>query len=188
MSESIIPEDVLGATEQAGVSGPERDVEKSSLLAALNDQREHAIGILDGLDERALRQPLLASGWSCLGMIQHLALDVELFWFRAVVAGEPAAIDARESIANAWKVALDTSPEAILDEYRKQIALANDAISETPLDAPPAWWPDGTFGDWRLHSLREILLHVLTETACHTGHLDVVRELIDGRQWLVQSE
>jgi CO dehydrogenase/acetyl-CoA synthase alpha subunit len=32
---------------------------------------------------------------------------------------------------------------------------------------------------------REITLHVITETACHAGHLDAVRELIDGRQWLV---
>ena len=36
-----------------------------------------------------------------------------------------------------------------------------------------------------MNSLREIILHTMTETACHTGHLDVVRELIDGRQWLV---
>jgi hypothetical protein len=29
------------------------------------------------------------------------------------------------------------------------------------------------------------MLHVITETAVHAGHLDAVRELIDGRQWLV---
>jgi Protein of unknown function (DUF664) len=28
------------------------------------------------------------------------------------------------------------------------------------------------------------MLHVITETACHAGHLDAARELIDGRQWL----
>ena len=27
--------------------------------------------------------------------------------------------------------------------------------------------------------------HVITETACHAGHLDAARELIDGRQHLV---
>jgi hypothetical protein len=27
-------------------------------------------------------------------------------------------------------------------------------------------------------------MHVVTETAVHAGHLDAVRELIDGRQWL----
>jgi len=47
-----------------------------------------------------------------------------------------------------------------------------------------AWWPD-FFGDWRLNNHRDILFHVMTETACHAGHLDAVRELIDGRQWLV---
>jgi hypothetical protein len=26
---------------------------------------------------------------------------------------------------------------------------------------------------------------VITETACHAGHLDAVRELIDGKQYLV---
>jgi hypothetical protein len=44
------------------------------------------------------------------------------------------------------------------------------------------------FGDWRLHDLREILLHVITETACHAGHLDAARELIDGRRWLVLTD
>ncbi len=38
---------------------------------------------------------------------------------------------------------------------------------------------------WRLANLREVLLHVITETACHAGHLDAARELIDGRKWMV---
>jgi Protein of unknown function (DUF664) len=42
-------------------------------------------------------------------------------------------------------------------------------------------------GRWRLHDLREILLHVIAETGCHGGHLDAARELIDGRQWIVLS-
>jgi hypothetical protein len=29
------------------------------------------------------------------------------------------------------------------------------------------------------------VLHVITETATHAGHLDAARELIDGRMWLV---
>jgi len=31
-------------------------------------------------------------------------------------------------------------------------------------------------------------LHVITETACHAGHLDAARELIDGRRWLVLNK
>ena len=33
--------------------------------------------------------------------------------------------------------------------------------------------------------LRYIMLHMITETACHAGHLDAARELIDGTQWIV---
>ncbi len=33
--------------------------------------------------------------------------------------------------------------------------------------------------------LQFVLLHLITETACHAGHLDAARELIDGRQWVV---
>jgi hypothetical protein len=32
---------------------------------------------------------------------------------------------------------------------------------------------------------RAVMMHVLTETATHAGHLDAVRELLDGRQYVV---
>ncbi|MFD0511365.1 DUF664 domain-containing protein [Streptomyces aureus] len=51
-----------------------------------------------------------------------------------------------------------------------------------------AWWPHHLFGPPHLHSHRDVLLHVITETACHAGHLDAARELIDGRRWLVLTE
>ena len=54
----------------------------------------------------------------------------------------------------------------------------------TALDATPALWPDELWPTWKLQDLRAILLHVIAETACHAGHLDAVRELIDGRKWL----
>lgn len=38
-------------------------------------------------------------------------------------------------------------------------------------------------GGWRLDSLFEVVQHVLVETACHAGHLDAARELLDGRTW-----
>lgn len=162
--------------------------ERELLLSSLNDQRGHILGILDGLDADALRRPVLPSGWSCLGLVQHLTLDVELFWFRAVVAGEQAAIDEVATIDNGWQVAPDASADAILARYRAESERANAIIAATPLEAPPAWWPAGLFGDWRPESLRQIVLHVLTETATHAGHLDAARELIDHRQWLVLTD
>ena len=50
------------------------------------------------------------------------------------------------------------------------------------------WRPSSLAGRWRLDNLREVILHVLTETAVHAGHLDAARELIDGRTWLVLTE
>jgi len=41
------------------------------------------------------------------------------------------------------------------------------------------------FADLPERDLRGTVLAVLTETACHAGHLDAARELIDGRQHLV---
>ena len=81
----------LAASTDDGVSRPTPEVE--ALLACLDSQREHVLGILDGLDEASLRRPVLPSGWSCLGLVQHLAVDVERFWFRGVVAGEPAVTE-----------------------------------------------------------------------------------------------
>ncbi|MFF1361037.1 DUF664 domain-containing protein [Streptomyces sp. NPDC058297] len=48
-----------------------------------------------------------------------------------------------------------------------------------------AWWPHHLFGEPHLHTLRDILLHVITETACHAGQLDAARELLDGRRRMV---
>ncbi|BCJ76104.1 hypothetical protein CS0771_56480 [Catellatospora sp. IY07-71] len=163
------------------------DTEIETLLACLHGQRRHVLGIVDGLSDAELRRPVLPSGWSCLGLIQHLTHDVELFWFRAVADGDPAAIAALPETDDAWQVGDGVPAQAVLDAYRRQIELADAAVRTLRADAPPAWWPDGQFGDWRLGDLREILLHVITETACHAGHLDAARELIDGRRWLVQS-
>ena len=159
--------------------------ERETLLAYFNAQRTHVFGILEGLSEEDLRRPLLPSGWTCLGLVQHLALDVERFWFRGVMAGEQAFVDALLAEAGGgWQVASDAGAEEILDLYRREIDLANAIITATPLDTAPTLWPN-FFGEWRLRDLRELMLHVTCETACHAGHLDVVRELIDGRRWLV---
>jgi uncharacterized damage-inducible protein DinB len=167
------------------MSEPAISREGTALLSSLNNQREHVLGILEGLGDDALRRPVLPSGWTCLGLVRHLAVDVERFWFRRVVAGQP--VEARVSDAAVWQVAPDEPAADVFSLYRREIELANAIIAATPLDTAPAWWPDEWSG-WRLGGLREIILHVITETACHAGHLDAVRELIDGRTWLVLTE
>ncbi|GAA2579034.1 MULTISPECIES: DinB family protein [Streptomyces] len=163
------------------------DPEIRTLLSFLHGQRRHVLGILDGLDPDALRRPVLPSGWNCLGLVQHLALDVERFWFRAVVVGEEEVINALGDEGDAWQVGPEVQAAEVLDRYRTETDLADGIIGATVVDAPLAWWPHDLFGEPHLHTLRDVLLHVITETACHAGHLDAARELLDGRRWMVLS-
>ncbi|MEU5331124.1 DinB family protein [Streptomyces parvus] len=159
--------------------------EVQALLKSLDAQRSHILDMVDGLDAKDLRRPVLPSGWSCLGLVQHLALDVERFWFRAVMAGDTSVIDALGDIDDAWQVAPDVPPAEVLDRYRRETDLSNSAVTVTTPDTPLVWWPHHLFGEPHLHTVRDVLLHVITETACHAGHLDAARELIDGRRRLV---
>jgi uncharacterized damage-inducible protein DinB len=161
------------------------DTELAALLHVLDGRRTHVLNILEGLDEEALRRPVLPSGWTCLGLVHHLALDVEKFWFRAVVAGEQAAIEEILGAGgSAWQPAPEKTAEEVFALYRAEGALADAVLAGADLDAATKWWPD-FFDGWRYGTLREVVLHVITETATHAGHLDAVRELIDGRQHLV---
>jgi hypothetical protein len=162
--------------------------ERQVLLRYLTGQREHVLAALEGLDVNDLRRHVLPSRWTCLGLVNHLSLDVELFWFQAVIAGEQAAVkDVLGSSSNAWDIGTNDSAEVVYQGYRHNIERADEIIASLSFDAPPAWWPD-FFGAWRLDSVREIVLHVITETAVHCGHLDTARELIDGKQHLVLTE
>ena len=162
--------------------------EIQALLRALKNQREHIFEAIQGLDVEDLRRQVLPSRWTCLGLVNHLSLDVERFWFQAVTAGDATVVeDVLGSSGNAWDVGIEDSAEAVLEGYRHNIERADAIIASGSLDAAPAWWPE-FFGSWRLESLREIMLHVITETAAHAGHLDAARELIDGKQHLVLTE
>lgn len=151
------------------------------LTAALGQQRAHVLEIVEGLDDLQLTTSMLPSVWSPAGLIQHLALDVERNWFRDVFDGQ--AINRDDDPARAW----DVPPGgglAALDRYREECALADKVIVGHSSSEEPKAWPE-RWANWRLSSLYEIMLHVVTETACHAGHLDIVRESIDGTQFLV---
>ena len=160
--------------------------EKQALLDTLASQRRHVLGILEELSDQDLQRSVLSSGWSCVGLVHHLALDVEKFWFRAVMAGETVQDFAADN-EDAWKVPATMSPPQVLTLYREECARADQVVASMSLDTPPAWWPE-FFGDSPLDDLREVLLHVIVETATHAGHLDAARELLDGRQWMVLTD
>jgi hypothetical protein len=170
-------------------SGADMPGEISALLNALSDPRSHILAAIDGLDDEALRSPMFPSGWSCLGLINHLSLDVELFWFQGVVVGDPGVIAGLlHSSENAWSVGSQLAAHDVLERYRRHCEQSNSIIGSTSLDATPAWWPADLLGSFRIDTVRGIVLHVLSETAAHAGHLDIARELIDGKQYVVQTD
>ncbi|MBC9718786.1 DinB family protein [Streptomyces sp. TRM66268-LWL] len=174
-------------TEQTGRSVPSRpaSVELDALKAALDHQREHVAGILEGLTEEELRRPMLPSGWSCLALVRHLTLDVEQFWFAGVIAGEPDVAGQLLAGTEAhWCVPDGMNAAEVFADYRTAIARADSVLADADLDQEPAAWPVEIWPSWRLPDVRRILIHVLTEVACHSGHLDAARELIDGTTWL----
>jgi hypothetical protein len=159
--------------------------EKSLLLRRLTGQRQHVISQLEGLTDDQLRGPVLPSGWSCLGLVRHLTLSDERYWFEVVVGGEPLDFWP-EGDNGDWRVEPDEPAEVVLDAYRSAIVRSDEIISAHRLDEAPAqpedWWESAGL---HFPDLRTVLVHVLVETATHAGHLDAVRELLDGRQYLV---
>jgi hypothetical protein len=156
------------------------DTEVRALLAELAAQRRHVTGALDGLTEEQLSTPVPPTTWQPAAVVHHLALDVERWWFQALVSGDQQArryFD--EHPGGAWAVPPGTDVGAL---YRAECARSDAIVGAADLDARPARWPD-FLGP--VQTVREIVLHVITETATHAGQLDIVRESIDGNTWLV---
>jgi hypothetical protein len=159
--------------------------ERDLLIERLDGQRHHVLTQLDGLSDEQLRRPVLPSGWSCLGLVRHLTLSDERYWFEVVVAGGPLDFWP-EGDNGDWQVRPDEPAADVLAAYRSAIARSNEIISTRRLGDPPKqpepWWHDAGLD---FPDVRTVVVHVLVETSVHAGHLDVVRELLDGRQHLV---
>jgi Protein of unknown function (DUF664) len=163
----------------------EDSAERVVLLRTLAGQRAHVLAQVEGLSDDQLRRPVLPSGWSCVGLVRHLTLSDERYWFEVVVAGRP--LDFWPDGDNGdWRVDADEPAGSVVEAYRSAIAGADEIIAARRFSDPPAqpedWWEAAglSFPD-----LRAVVVHVLVETATHAGHLDAVRELLDGRQYAV---
>jgi hypothetical protein len=79
--------------------------------------------------------------------------------------------------ADMW-AAPDESAEFIMAFYRRACAHADETIEALELDAVGSvpWWNEGS----RETTLGRILIMMVGETSRHLGHVDIVRELIDG--------
>ncbi|MCZ0987206.1 DinB family protein [Streptomyces diastatochromogenes] len=157
-------------TSAAGYTAGEKDI----LHASLDRHRDAVLWKLDGLDDEQLRRPMTPTGTTLLGLVKHLA-SVEYGWFVETFGreGEPLWFDPYKD--EDMSVSPDETTEQIVAFYGRARAAADRTITELSLDASgrPAW-RDHTV------SLRWTLVHMIEETARHAGHMDILRELIDG--------
>ncbi len=152
------------------------------LLEQLTSERQHVLSAVDGLNEDAMQRAMVPSGWTITQLLNHLAFDDEMFWISAVLGGDDEAIGA---LHNGWASERMTGAEAV-SIYRHQIEQSDRILAEIDLGAPPRWTPPAEIFDAPpMRDGREVVFRMLSETAVHAGHLDIVRELIDGHQNLV---
>lgn len=159
-------------------------ITKRELLEWLDARRRHVAEQARAMSPEARRRSYVSSGWTPRGLIRHLTLDVERVWFRAVMVGE--RLDLPKGY-DGWIAPELQTDEELFEQYANECRLATAAVEKLSLDAEPAWWFEGG-GEPPYSSLREVLLHVIVETATHAGHLDMCRELDDGGQRLVLDE
>lgn len=145
----------------------------------LRELREAVLWKLDGLSDSDVRRPLTASGTNLLGLVKHLA------WWESRYFGEvfgrpfpeplPRWDDRAARGTDMW-AAEHESREDVVGLYRRVWVHSDVTIDALAVDSPGLvpWWPRPEV------MLFNVLVHVLTETARHAGHADIVREQLDG--------
>lgn len=152
------------------------------MLRYLQQSRDAALRGLDGLEEYDARRPLTPSGSNILGLIKHLA-SVEAGYLGECV-GRPFPVrlpwvedGSIWDSADMWATA-DETRGYIVGLYRAVWEHSDVSITTLQLDAPAyvSWWTAGK----RETTLGHLLARMVAETAQHAGHIDILRESIDG--------
>jgi uncharacterized damage-inducible protein DinB len=139
--------------------------------AWLTHLRASAIYKLEDLDDAQLRWRPAPTANSLGAIAVHLGY-AERLWFRAIFAGEQMEMT--------WRAHMFTLPDGwsradVIKFYRAEIAAADAVLdAESSFDAPSR-------GPMRPTTLRWVVDHMIEEIARHCGHMDITRELLDGR-------
>jgi hypothetical protein len=149
------------------------------LLDYLDYFRGVVAGKLDGLSDAELTGSVVPSEWTPSGLVHHL-VNVERRWLEWGFLAEPVADPWWDAAEDGGWITLDL-PVADLRSLLAEAAARTRAIVEAHQLTDTAR-AGGRFTDpATAPQLQWILLHLLQEYARHTGHLDIARELIDGR-------
>ncbi|MBD0843080.1 MULTISPECIES: DinB family protein [unclassified Streptomyces] len=148
--------------------------EKETLRAGLDRHRDAVLWKLEGLDDEQLRRPMTPSGTNLLGLVKHLA-SVEYGWFVESFGGKAEPLWFDPYTDQDMRADQGETTDQIIAFYGRARAAADRTIADLSLD-------DLGRPDWRDEdvSLRWVLVHMIEETARHAGHMDILRELIDG--------
>ena len=156
--------------------------ERELLLAYLTQHRYVLKLTAYGLSDEQARQSSPPSSLTVGGLIKHVS-QVERYWIDLVVQRQ-ANVDAADAeYEDNFKLEPGETLASVIDKY-DAVARETEAVIEKIADlgqavpVPPGvpWFPD----DVEAWSVRWVLLHLITETARHAGHADIVREAIDG--------
>jgi hypothetical protein len=158
---------------------PDGDDEvRRELLEYLQYQRSSVRSIVGGLKEDAWHTPAVPSGWTVAGMVEHLG-NMERHWFQEVIAGSPAELpwdEGRPPYDPRMVFACDRPSSDVLGYYSAQCDRSDEILDGISLSDAPL----GRHGYDEISNVRVVILHVIEETAAHSGHLEIARELLDG--------
>lgn len=157
----------------------EEDDEKAALVQFLEYQRASVRSIVEGLSDENWHTSVVPSGWTPAGFVEHLG-GAEFHWFQQVIEGNEEDFSEEEDYVpydpHAAFVS-DLPSSEILQNYLEVCQLSDEVLSRTALSAKPK----GRHGDEEVPSVRWVVLHMIEETATHSGHLEIARELLDGQ-------
>jgi Protein of unknown function (DUF664) len=158
--------------------------ERKDLLAALGKHRFFLrLTTRDLTDEQAARRTTVSR--LCLGGLVKHVTAAEADWADFIVHGParasaPTAEDI-ERHERGFEMLPGETLAGLLDRYADVARRTDELVATLPdLDAdhplPPAPW----FEPGARWTARQVLLHVIAETAQHAGHADIIRESLDG--------
>ncbi|WP_327308551.1 DinB family protein [Streptomyces sp. NBC_01298] len=151
--------------------------ERTQLTTFLDYARGTALAKCEGVSAENARKALLPGSplMTLSGLINHLRW-VEYYWFQVIFLGEEDHGPwTDEDPDREMRIAVDFPLAQLLDAYAEQSARYRELVAAAPLDQRAETVRKGLRVD-----LRWILLHLTEETARHNGHLDILREMLDG--------
>jgi uncharacterized damage-inducible protein DinB len=158
-----------GVTEPAHVGD-----ERTTLLGFLQRQRDLVAWKVREASDETLASVRMPSGLTLHGIVRHLE-NVERGWFRDFFAGENVLqYDATDEDPDAAFRAEGIPMADLLAAYAAETARCDAVIAAAPSLDATASDEDGTY------SLRWVIVHMIEETGRHLGHIDLLREHIDG--------